>query len=216
MRPPEQLGPYVYCQSEDCFPLGEDTLLLGAFATLRRGARVCDLGCGAGALPLLLLGREPTLAVTGVEQNGADAALARRNLEENGLAGTILTADLRRIREYLPAGGFDLAVSNPPYFRLGAGKRGGSARTEETCTLDELCAAAGFLVKNGGRFALVHRPERLADLIEALRRHGLEPKRMQLVQHGPDRPPSAVLLEAVRQGRPGLEVLPVRRRDRPS
>ena len=63
-------------------------------------------------------------------------------------------------------------------------------------------------MKNGGRFALVHRPERLADLFAALRGAGLEPKRLRLVQHGPDKPPSAALVEAVRQGRPGLEVLP--------
>ena len=81
---------------------------------------------------------------------------------------------------------------------------------EEQCTLEQLCAPAARCLKNGGRFALVHRPDRLTDLLCALRAAGLEPKRMQLVQHRADKPPSAVLLEAVRQGRPGLEVLPVR------
>lgn len=208
MRAPEQLGPYVYRQSEDSFPLGRDTLLLSAFATLRRGARVCDLGCGAGALLLLLPAREPTLVLTGVELDGREAALARQNLKENGLAGEIHTGDLRRVRELLPAGAFDLVVSNPPYFPQGAGASGGGARMEETGTLEDLCAAAGYLTRNGGRFALVHRPERLCALLDALRRHGLEPKRLQLAQHAPDRPPFALLLEAVRQGRPGLEVLP--------
>ena len=87
MRPPERLGPYVYRQGEDSFPLGQDTLLLGEFATVRRGWRVCDLGCGAGALPLLLLRREGGLAVTGVELDGGEAGLARANLADNGLAG---------------------------------------------------------------------------------------------------------------------------------
>ena len=73
---------------------------------------------------------------------------------------------------------------------------------------EDWCAAAGRLLKNGGRFALVHRPERLCDLFAALRSAGLEPKRLRLLQHGLDCPPSAVLLEAVRQGRPGLEILP--------
>lgn len=209
MRPPERLGPFLYRQSDTCFPLGQDTLLLSAFATLRRGWRVCDLGCGAGALPLLLLAREPGLSVTGVELDPEDAALARRNLAENGLTGTILTADLRRVRELLPAGSRELVVSNPPYFAQNTGRSGGAARMEEQCTLAELCGAAAYLTKNGGRFALVHRPERLCELIETLRTCGLEPKRMQLIQHGPDTPPSALLLEAVRQGRPGLEVLPV-------
>ena len=108
----------------------------------------------------------------------------------------------------LPAGGFSLAVSNPPYFAAGRGRPGGTARTEGESTLDGWCAAAGRLLKNGGRFALVYRPERLAELFAALQAHGLEPKRLQLVQHGPDKAPSAALVEAVRQGRPGLAVLP--------
>lgn len=207
MRAPEQLGPYRYEQSDTCFPLGQDSLLLGAFATARRGDRVCDLGCGAGALLLLLAGRVSPLTLTGVESSPQDAALARRNLAENGLTGEIYTGDLRRVCKTLPAGGFSLAISNPPYFEVGRGVPGGPARTEEA-GLAHWCAAAGRLVKNGGRFALVHRPERLADLFAALRQSGLEPKRLQLVQHDCQTPPSAVLVEAVRQGRPGLEVLP--------
>lgn len=208
MRAPERLGPYVYRQSDTCFPLGADSLRLAAFATVRQGDRVCDLGCGAGALPLLLLARESSLDLSGVELDGEAAALARRNLAENGLSGVIRTGDLRRVREQFPAGRFDLVVSNPPYFPAGSGESGGSARMELCCTLTQVCAAAAFLLKNGGRFALVHRPERLAGLMEALGQSGLEPKRLQMVQHDRDKPPSAVLVEAVRQGRPGLSVLP--------
>lgn len=210
MRAAEYLGSYLYRQSDRCFPLGRDTLLLAEFVSLKPRWRVCDLGCGAGALPLLLMAREGTLSVTGVEIDPEDAALARRNLAENGLAGEILTGDLRRVRELLSAGGFDLVVSNPPYFAAGTGKSGGRTRMEEACTLTDLCAAAGYLTRNGGRFALVHRPERLADLMAALRGSGLEPKRLQLAQHGGDSAPFAVLLEAVRQGRPGLAVLPTK------
>ena len=202
----ERLGPFTYRQGG--FPLGQDTLLLGRFATLRRGGRVCDLGCGAGALPLLLLARESSLDLSGVELDGEAAALARRNLAENGLSGVIRTGDLRRVREQFPAGCFDLVVSNPPYFPAGSGESGGSARMELCCTLTQVCAAAAFLLKNGGRFALVHRPERLAGLMEALGQSGLEPKRLHMVQHDRDKPPAAVLVEAVRQGRPGLSVLP--------
>ena len=202
----ERLGPFSYVQG--AFPLGQDTLLLGAFPALRPGMRVCDLGCGAGALPLLLLGREPRLEVTGLELDGAEAALARRNLADNGLAGRIVEGDLRETAAALPAGSFDLAVSNPPWFPRGSGAPGGAARMEEACTLEELCAAARRLLKNGGRLALVHRPDRLADLMAALRAWDLEPKRLRLVQHSPDSPPSACLVEGRRQGRPGLEVLP--------
>ena len=90
MRAPERLGPYVYRQSDTCFPLGADSLRLAAFATVRRGDRVCDLGCGAGALLLLLAARESTLELSGVEISPEDGALARQNLAENGLTGTCL------------------------------------------------------------------------------------------------------------------------------
>lgn len=206
MAKPEQLGPYCLEQPAGVFPLGGDTLALGAFATVRPQWRVCDLGTGSGALLLLLAGREPTLALTGVELEPTAAQAAQNNLDTNGLQGQVLHCDLRSTP--LPAGQFDLVISNPPYFAVGSGKSGGSARSEETCSLDELCAAAARLVKNGGRFALCHRPERLTDALCALRAHGLEPKRLKLLAHSPTLPPSAVLVEAVRQGKPGLDIAP--------
>lgn len=203
---PEQLGPYTLTQPDGVFPLGTDTLALGAFATVRHGWQVCDLGCGSGALMLLLAGRQAGLTLTGVELDPASARAAEKNLSQNDLVGRVLCHDLRTAP--LPAGQFDLVISNPPYFPVGGGKSGGSARCEENCTLDELCAAAARLTKNGGRFALCHRPERLCDVMCALRGHGLEPKRLKLLSHSPGHAPSTVLIEAVRQGRPGLEVLP--------
>ena len=208
MAKPEQLGAYLLHQPDGVFPLGSDTLALGSFATLRPNWRVCDLGTGSGALLLLLADREHSLALTGVELHPLAARAAQENLEQNGLDGQVLCCDLRRVS--LPAGQFDLVISNPPYFPVGSGTSGGSARAEETCTLDEVCAAAARLVKNGGRFALCHRPERLTDVLCALREQGLEPKRLQFVAHSPAHSPSILLVEAVRQGRPGLDVLPTR------
>ena len=192
----EQLGSYTLSWPEGVFPLGSDALFLGNFATLRPGWRVCDLGTGSGALLLLLARREPGLSLTGVEIDPLSARTARDNLAANGLTGEILQCDLRTAP--LPAGGFDLIAANPPYFPVGSGKSGGPARSEELCTLEELCAAAGRLVRNGGRFALCHRPERLVDVLSALRAHGLEPKRLKLAAHGPGRPPSLLLVEAVK------------------
>ena len=104
-------------------------------------------------------------------------------------------------------------VSNPPYFppetgRVSPQETRSVARSEVVCTLEDVCRAAGWLLRWGGRFCVVFPTERLAKLMETARRFGLEPKRLRLLQHGPDCPPSAVLLEAVRQGRPGLEILP--------
>lgn len=200
----ERLGPYTLVWPEGVFPLGGDTLALSAFATLRPRWRICDLGTGSGPLLLLLAGREPSLALTGVELDPAAAQSARDNLARNGLEGQIIAGDLRRLS--LPAGQFDLVVSNPPYFPVGGGPSGGPARSEEHCTLDALCSSAARLTRNGGRFALCHRPERLADVICSLRAHGLEPKRLKLISHREGCPPSLLLAEAVRQGRPGLEL----------
>lgn len=203
----EYIGPYTLRQRPGVFPMGSDSQALGGFATVRRGERLCDLGCGSGVLGLYLLAREPSLQVTGLELNEAAAGLAEENFRANGLDARVVRGDLRRARELFPAGYFDLAASNPPYFSVGSGYSGGAARMEETCTLEDVCAAAQWLVKNGGRFSMVHRPERLADLFQALRAHDFEPKRLQFIQ-AENRPPSAVLIEAYKQGRPGLNVLP--------
>lgn len=202
----EHLEPYTLSWPDGVFPLGGDSLALGGFATVRRGWSVCDLGTGSGLLLLLLKRREATLALHGIELDPLSVQTARDNLERNGISGEITAADLRHAP--LPAGAFDLVISNPPYFSLSSGKSGGPARSEETCTLEELCAVAARLTRNGGRFALCHRPERLTDLMVTLRRHDLEPKRMQLLAHSPAHPPFLVLLECVKQGRPGLEILP--------
>lgn len=204
MEKTEQLGPYTLSWKDGVFPLGGGALALGAFSTVKPGWRVCDLGTGSGVLLLLLARRAEGLALTGIDIDPLSARIARENLESNGLPGEILTGDLRR--ESLPAGGFDLVVSNPPYFPVGSGKSGGPARSEEFCTLAELCASAGRLVKNGGRFSLCHRPERLTDVLCALRAHNLEPKRLKLVSHGPGHPPSLLLVEAVKGAGPGLSI----------
>ena len=203
----ERLGRYTLRQEPGVFPLGRDSLLLGAFATVRSGWSVCDLGCGGGVLLLLLAQRAEALRLQGVELNPRAAELARRNLAENGLEGQILTGDLTA-PEGLSPGQYDLIICNPPYFALGTGDSGGPARCEERLDLPRLCAAAGRLVRNGGRFALCYRPERLPELTQRLREAQLAPKRLQFAHHSPDRRPYTLLLECVKQGRPGLEVLP--------
>ena len=204
----EYIGQFTMTQRPGVFPLGSDSQALGNFVQIRKGETVCDLGCGGGVLGLYLFARECEIKLTALDISADAAALARENFEANGLAADVRHADMRTVRELFPAGSFDLAVSNPPYFSVGSGYSGGSARMEETCTLTDLCAAAKWLVRNGGRFALVHRPERLADLFSALREHMFEPKRLQFIQAA-GKPPSAVLIEAYKEGKPGLNVLPV-------
>ena len=201
----EQLGPYQLEQRPGIFPLGSDTLALGRFATVRKGWRVCDLGTGSGVLLLLLAAREPQLELFGLDQDPVAAALAQDNLRRNGLDGQIWTGSWSKTP--FPPGSFDLVVSNPPYYAPGSGKDGGPARMERE-ELDALCRAAARLLRNGGRFALSFPTQRMVELFETMRRWDLEPKRLKLLSHTPTKSPYALLVEGVRQGRPGLQVLP--------
>ncbi len=203
----EFIGPFTMRQAEGVFRLGSDSQALGGFAQVKKGEKVLDLGCGGGVLGLYLLSRQPSLQYSGIDISAEAVALTRENFAANGLQAAIVQGDLRDVKDHFPAGSFDLVVSNPPYFASGSGYSGGRARMEEECTLDDVCAAASRCVKNGGRFALVHRPERLVDLLCTLRQYALEPKRLQFVA-ARDLPPSAVLVECYREGKPGLTVLP--------
>lgn len=204
-------GGLRFVWADELFRPGTDTFLLSSLPRLKPGLRVCDLGSGTGLLGLLLLQRQPDLTVTGVEIRPEAAALLSRAAMENGLTDRLFACrgDLRRIRSLLPAGSFDLVVCNPPYYAPGTGALPQSevlqnARAETVCTLEELCRAAGWLLRWGGSLCLVHKPERLTDLLCALRSAALEPKRLRGVCPRAGEAPSLVLLEARRGGKPGL------------
>lgn len=195
------------------FPPGLDSFLLSSLPKLRPGMEVCDLGCGTGLLGLLLLQRQGELTVTGLDIQPEAVRLGKLAAAENHLEDRLLfrLEDLRETA--LPAGRFDLAVCNPPYFPPSRGlppreaaRR--TARTEEACTLEDVCRTAGRLLRWDGSLCLVHKPERLADLICALRQEGLEPKRLRFACARPEKAPSLLLLEARRGGRPGLTAEP--------
>jgi len=195
------------------FPPGLDSFVLSSLPRLKPGLRVCDLGCGTGLLSLLLLQRQRDLTVTGLDLQPEAIRLARLAAAENGLTDRLSfqTEDLRETS--LPAGRFDLVICNPPYFPPSGGllPQSGArrtARTEESCTLEDVCRAAARLLRWGGSFCLVHKPERLADLLCTSRENGLEAKRLRPVCTRPERAPSLLLLEARRGGRPGLTVEP--------
>ena len=143
------------------------------------------------------------------------AQLARDNIRANGLSdrAQILCADLRAHRTLLPAGSFDLVVANPPYFAAGSGYTSpdpmrAHARDERTCTMQDICAAMAYLTRWGASAALVHRPERLSELLCTLTAAWIEPKRLRTVAYKADAAPNLVLVEARRGGKPGLTVSP--------
>ena len=199
----------------DGFRLCTDSVLLAAFVNMERVRRCIDLGCGSGTLSVLLAVRQPGARIDGVEIQAEAAARCLDAFRENGLADrcTAVCGDLRQHRALFSAGAYDLVVSNPPYFPTGSGYAApepsrAEARDERSCTLADLCAAAAWLCRWGGSFALVHRPERLSQVFCAMTAAGIEPKRLRLVLAQADRSPSLALIEGRRGGRPGLTIAP--------
>ncbi len=202
-------------QRRDGLTFGTDAYLLSAYVRPQKSAVAVDLGSGTGIIPLLCLARDKASRFTAVEIQPAFGELIRRNAALNGYTDRItpLCADLREISAATVGGEVDLVTANPPYMAPGSGARNTTdekylARHEVCGTVGDFCATAGRLLKHGGRFACVFRPERLADLFEGLRRAHLEPKRMTTVQATIAAPPSIVLVEAVKYAAPSLLVTP--------
>ena len=202
-------GPQLQ-QAPGVFPLGTDSVLLADFAAPGNHDRMLDLGTGSGILPLLLLWDRPGCSCIGLEISEKACGLARENLQSNGLSGrcSIIQGDLRAHRSLIAPGSCDLIVSNPPYFPAHAGKQaaGGlaDARSDSSCSLEDLCTAAGWAIRWGGRFCLVFLPERLPELIAAMDRQNFALKRIRPVHHSPGRPVNLLLLEARKGRKPGL------------
>ena len=197
------------------FPLGTDAVLLADFAARGQVKRFADLGCGAGVILILLAQAYPTARGFGIELQADAAETARENAGLNGVLDRcdIRCGDLRNVSDLPEAGAFDLVVSNPPYFPVGSGYSApeGSrraAREERFCTMDDLCCAAARLTRWGGRFCVVHRPERLSELFVTLTKYALEPKRLRTVCRTAADAPSLVLVEAQRGANPGLVIEP--------
>lgn len=192
---------------EGAFPLSTDSMVLAHFVRLPGNARVLDLGSGCGTLGLLLCSRDKTCRVTGLELDPAAHEAALENIRRNGLDTRMesICADLRSVSAAFSPGSFHACVSNPPYFSGGpASARTPTARREDNCTPEDLFAAAGWCLKYGGDFFLVHKPQRLAQLIATAAKHKLEAKRLCLIRHKPDAPVNLILLQFRKGAKPGL------------
>ena len=200
---------YTLSLAAGSFPLSTDSMVLAHFVRLHKTDRVLDLGSGCGTLGLLLCAAWDSCHVTGIEleQTGHEAALD--NIRRNELQGRMesVCADLRTVPTQFAPGSFSVCVSNPPYFSAGpASSRLPLARREDCCTPDDLFRAAAWALKYGGEFFLVHRPERLAELIAKAAAHNLEAKQLRLVRHREDGPISLILLRFRKGGKPGLAI----------
>ena len=208
-----QRNGYQIIQNKDAFCFGMDAVLLAGFASVRQGERALDLGTGTGIIPILLEARYPGEHYTGLEIQEAMADMARRSVALNKLEDkiSIITGDIKEASRLLGAASFDVVTSNPPYMNDAHGLKNPElpkaiARHEVLCTLEDVVREAARLLKPGGRFYLVHRPHRMIEIISALTRYRLEPKRLKLVYPFVNKEANMVLIEAVRGGRSMVKV----------
>lgn len=210
-----QCNGYRIIQDTDGFCFGMDAVLLANYAvpSVVPGARVLDLGTGTGIIPLLIAAKTDAAELTGIEIQKDVAEMAERSVRLNHQEHRmrILQADVREIRTLGLDSSMNVVTSNPPYMKAGlknAESRKLISRHEVACSFYDIAYAAAFTLKSNGKFFLVHRPNRLADIITELRRVHLEPKRMRLVYPYQDREANLFLMEAVKGGRSQLTVEP--------
>lgn len=208
-----QRNGYRIIQNRDGFCFGMDAVLLSGFARVREKERALDLGTGTGILPILLSAKTKGEHFTGLEIQARSVDMARRSVLLNDLTDriSIVEGDIKEAASIFGRASFDVVTSNPPYM---TGKHGllnpqepkAVARHEVLCTLEDVVGQASALLKENGRFYLVHRPFRLAEIMTAMTKHRLEPKRMRLVYPFADKEPNMVLLEGLKGGRSRITV----------
>ena len=210
----EDLGEgFRIIQNKTMFCYGTDAAVLSGFIVAKPKEKLIDLCSGNGIIPILLCKKTRCNDITALEIQKEVCELTGRSIELNNLSERIklVNGDLREVRKNFDCGFFDVVTCNPPYMPAGTGKTNLSesvniARHEIMCTLEDVVNSAAFLLKNGGRFYMVHRAERLADIIYLMRRNNLQPKRMTFVCANPDSEPSLVLIEAQKDRKSGLVI----------
>ncbi len=200
-------------QRSGTFRFGTDSVLLADFAAPRRGERIAELGCGNGAIALLLAGHRADAEIDAVELQPELADMARRSVRLNGLEARVRVhcMDMRDAWRALGRERCSLAVCNPPYGAPDAGfERESGAERIARGGLDpaDVAASAAAVLKYGGRFCACYPARRMHELLLAMRDAKLAPKRARCVQARPDRAPRLILLEGVKGGGSGMNWLP--------
>ena len=207
-------GVVTIIQPKQGFRFTLDSLLLADFCRIRSRERVLEPGAGTGVISILLAKKHPRSLFYPVEIQPKLVELCEQNRIDNSVEHNVITVkrDIRRLYQSIDPGGFDVVVANPPYTRLGAGKKSPlperqMARQDQLGRIEFWLDLQKFL-KQGGRYNLVFPASRLTELASLMRERGLEPKRLRFVHPKEQKPASLVLIEAVRSAGPGSEVLP--------
>ena len=202
-----QLNGLKLIQKKKAFRFGVDAVLLSYFANIKKHHEVIDLCTGTGIVPFLLLGKYNPKNIVGVEIQEDMAEMANRSVILNNVEDKIkiYNKDLKDKKFIKEIGRFDALTVNPPYKLANSGIVNPSdklaiARHEVMCTLDDVLSASRDLLKDSGRLYMVHRPERLADIIMAMKKYKIEPKRIRMVHPNTKKAPNIVLIEGQRDG----------------
>lgn len=192
---------------------GTDAVILADFARIKARDKALDMGTGCGIIPLLWLRDEKinNVSCLDIQANAYEQVLHSIELNSLGDRLKAYNCDLRKIGDYFTAEGFSLVTMNPPYKPVGTGieSLGESARIarhEVCCNIEDACKAAVYLLKYGGRFCMCHRPERLVDTLELMRKYNLEPKRLRFVQDRAGEQPFLFLVQGQKGAKPFLRV----------
>ena len=208
-----QRNGYGIIQDPARFCFGMDAVLLSGFAKVKEGERVLDLGTGTGIIPILLAAKTEGEHFTGLEISKTSADMARRSVAYNHLEEKIkiVTGDIKDASNIFGASSFHVITTNPPYMIGTHGENSPSAakaiaRHEVLCTLEDVLRESAKLLMPGGRFYMVHRPFRLAEIMSKMVEHKIEPKRMRFVYPYIDKEPNMVLIEGLRGGKSRVTV----------
>lgn len=212
----EPLGNGISIYVSDSYHFSTDTILLANFSEAKGKKKCVELGTGCGTIPLLWCRHNKSLEIKAVEIQENACILAQKSIDYNNLNNqiTLVNEDLRNLKGKLAFGYFDIVVCNPPYKISGGGITNPQsskeiARHETDCTLENICETASKLLQFGGKLFMCQRPERLADVTEAMRKFAIEPKVLRMVQQRKDKAPKLFLIEGRRGGSRGfLNVLP--------
>lgn len=208
-----QRNGYRIIQNPERFCFGMDAVLLSGFARAKKQERCLDLGCGNGIIPILMEAKTEGKHFTGLEIQPESADMARRSVALNGLQDRIdiVEGDIKDASKIFGASSFHVVTTNPPYMTAQHGltnlyEAKTIARHEVLCNLEHIIRESARLLMPGGRFYMVHRPFRLAEIISLMVQYRMEPKRMRLVYPYVDREPNMVLIEGLRGGKSRMTV----------
>lgn len=202
-----QLDNLYLIQKNQGFRFGVDAVLLSNFANVKNKHRVIDLCTGTGIIPFLVYGKYKPKEVIGIEIQEDMVEMANRSVKYNEVENIVkfMNADLKDLSLLKDLGTFDVLTVNPPYKLNNSGilnpdDKLAIARHEILCSLEDVIIASRKLLKDNGRIYMVHRPERLIDIFELMRKHKIEPKRVQMIQPNINKAPNIVLVEGQRDG----------------